>query len=84
MANTYTSLFYHLVFSTKHRLPLVHPDIEQRVWSYIGGIARAHNLTALQVGGIETHIHALYHGEAGPRAERYREMGQVRLIEMDT
>ena len=59
MANTYTSLFYHLVFSTKHRLPLLHQDIEQRVWSYIGGIARAHNLTALQIGGIETHIHAL-------------------------
>lgn len=34
-------------------------DIESRIWSYIGGIARAHSMKALQVGGIEDHIHAL-------------------------
>ena len=34
-------------------------EIEQRVWAFIGGIARAHKMTALQVGGIEDHIHAL-------------------------
>jgi REP element-mobilizing transposase RayT len=33
--------------------------LEQRVWEYIGGIARAHNMTALQVGGVEDHVHAL-------------------------
>ena len=59
MANTYTQLFYHLVFSTKNRLKLIHPEIENRVWSYIGGVARKHDLTALQVGGIEDHIHGL-------------------------
>lgn len=59
MAKTYSSLFYHVVFSTKNRANLVHSDIEQRVWAYIGGIARAHDMTALQVGGIENHAHAL-------------------------
>ena len=59
MANTYTSLFYHVVFSTKNREPFIGPDIEQRVWAYIGGVARQHNMTALQVGGIEDHIHVL-------------------------
>ena len=59
MANTYTSLFYHVVFSTKNREPLIVPDIEQRVWAYIGGVARQHDMTAIQVGGIEDHIHAL-------------------------
>jgi len=59
MANTYTSLFYHIVFSTKGRVPYIKPDIEQRVWEYIGGVARTHKLTALQVGGIDDHIHAL-------------------------
>lgn len=57
MANTYTSLFYHIVFSTKKRVPYIKPEIEQRVWEYIGGIARHHNLTALQIGGIDDHIH---------------------------
>ena len=59
MANTYTSLHYHIVFSTKNREPLISQGIEGRVWSYIGGIARKHRMTALQVGGVEDHIHAL-------------------------
>lgn len=59
MANTYSNLFYHLVFSTKGRMALIHPDIESRVWAFIGGIARKHGIIALQIGGIETHIHAL-------------------------
>lgn len=59
MANTYSSLFYHLVFSTKNRQRWIEPDIETRVWQYIGGIARKHGTTAIQIGGIEDHIHAL-------------------------
>jgi putative transposase len=59
MANTYTSLHYHLVFSTKNRIEWITPDIEKRVWAYIGGIARKHKMTALQVGGVDDHIHAL-------------------------
>ena len=59
MANTYTSLHYHIVFSTKNREPWIVPSIEQRVWEFIGGIARSHKMTALQVGGVEDHIHAL-------------------------
>jgi len=59
MANTYSSLFYHLVFSTKNRKSWIKPEIENRIWSYIGGIARAHNMQAIQVGGIDDHVHAL-------------------------
>ena len=59
MANTYASLHYHLIFSTKNREPWLTPAIEQRTWKFIGGIARAHRMTALQVGGVEDHIHAL-------------------------
>jgi putative transposase len=40
-------------------------DIEQRIWEFIGGIARAHKMSALQVGGVEDHIHALV---TAPRA----------------
>ena len=59
MTNTYTALHYHIVFSTKSRMPLITPDIEQRVWSYIGGVARHHNMVALSIGGFDDHIHAL-------------------------
>ena len=59
MANTYTSLHYHMVFSTKNRIGHLTADIEQRVWAYIGGVVRKHKMTALQVGGYDDHIHAL-------------------------
>jgi len=50
---------YHLTFSTKNREPWILPEVEARLWAYIGGIGRQHKMTALQVGGIEDHIHAL-------------------------
>ena len=59
MANTYTSLYYHVIFSTKNRVTWVNAEIEERVWAYIGGIAGKHRMTALQFGGMEDHIHAL-------------------------
>ena len=59
MANTYTSLHYHVVFSTKNREPWLRQDIEQRVWAYLGGIARENDLKALMIGGIENHVHLL-------------------------
>lgn len=59
MANTYHSLHYHLIFSTKNRAAFIKPEIEQRVWAYLGGVARKHKMTALQIGGFDDHIHAL-------------------------
>ncbi len=40
MANTYTSLNIHYVFSTKNRAPLIVGDLRERLWSFMGGIAR--------------------------------------------
>jgi len=59
MANTYTSLHCHIIFSTKNREPLIRPEIEDRVWSYLGGIAREHDLKPLRIGGIDNHVHLL-------------------------
>jgi putative transposase len=59
MANTYTSLNYHFTFSTRNREPWIAQSIEDRIWEYIGGIARKQKITALQIGGLEDHIHAL-------------------------
>lgn len=59
MANTYSQIYLHFVFSTKNRAELISPDIEKRVWSYIAGVAKHHGMTPIQIGGIETHVHAL-------------------------
>ena len=59
MANTYTALYYHIVFSTNRRERWLTDDLEKRVWAYLGGIARENKMTALQVGGIDDHLHIL-------------------------
>ena len=59
MANTYTSLHYHIVFSTKNREPWLTPDNEERIWKYIGGIARNNGMKTIQVGGFDDHVHIL-------------------------
>jgi REP element-mobilizing transposase RayT len=59
MANTFSQIYFHIVFSTKNRVDLIHPDIEARVWAYLGGIARKHKMTPIQIGGIDNHVHAL-------------------------
>ena len=55
MANTFTSLHYHVIFSSKNREPRIRQDIEQRVWSYLVGIARENDMKAVLVGGILIH-----------------------------
>lgn len=59
MANTYSQIYLHFVFSTKNRAELISSDIEERVWAYIAGVAKRHGMTPVQIGGIETHVHAL-------------------------
>jgi REP element-mobilizing transposase RayT len=59
MANTYTSLHYHVIFSTKNREPWIPSEVEARVWSYLGGIARENNMQPVLIGGIENHVHLL-------------------------
>ena len=59
MANTFTSLHCHVIFSTKNREPWLRADIEERVWAYLGGIARENNIKPVMIGGIENHLHIL-------------------------
>jgi REP element-mobilizing transposase RayT len=59
VANTYTSLHYHVVFSTKNREPWIEEKFEQRIWAYLGGIARENNMNPLLIGGVEDHVHML-------------------------
>ena len=59
MANSYISLYIHYVFSTKERQPLLVPEIQDRVWAYMGGVARKNKMKALAVGGTKDHVHIL-------------------------
>jgi REP element-mobilizing transposase RayT len=49
----------HCVFSTKERRRLITPDLQERLYPYLGGIARENKMKALSIGGVEDHVHAL-------------------------
>ncbi len=59
MAHTYCSLLFHCIFSTKERRKWIAPEIQDRLWAYMGGIAREHQMKALAAGGMEDHAHLL-------------------------
>jgi len=59
MANTYFQLLYHVVWSTKNRLPLIQPAFKERLYEYIGGTLRQKNCCLVEIGGMPDHIHLL-------------------------
>ncbi len=59
MGHSYCSSLYHCIFSTKERGKTIAPDVRDRLWEYMGGVAREHEMTALAVGGTDDHAHLL-------------------------
>jgi REP element-mobilizing transposase RayT len=56
---SYVSAHFHCVFSTKERRPSITPALQERLWPFLGGIARENGMKALRVGGVEDHVHLL-------------------------
>jgi putative transposase len=50
-------LYYHLVWSTKQRLPIITPDKEAELYGYIIGKANYLNCITHAINGTENHIH---------------------------
>ena len=59
MASTYTSLHYHLVFSTKNRVPLIDTEWRGRLHEYLGGTIRGLGGVPETIGGVADHVHIL-------------------------
>jgi REP element-mobilizing transposase RayT len=53
------SVHVHCVWSTKNREPSLHPKLRERLWPYLGGIARENKTKALAIGGAADHVHIL-------------------------
>ena len=59
MSHTYISELVHIVFSTKERAATIAPETQERLWSFLGGIARKNRFKTLAVGGTGNHVHIL-------------------------
>jgi len=56
---SYVSSYFHCVFSTKERRPFITPKLRERLWPFLGGIARQNKMKAIEIGGVEDHVHIL-------------------------
>jgi putative transposase len=57
--HSFSSSLHHCVFATKGREPLLTPEIRERLWPYLGGIARENSMKAIAIGGVADHVHIL-------------------------
>ena len=56
---SYVSSYFHCVFSTVERRPVIPPSLRDRLWPFLGGIARNHEMKAIEIGGVQDHVHVL-------------------------
>lgn len=59
MPHSYSSSLFHVVFSTHQRQNTIHRQFRERLWAFLGGIARKNGMKALAVGGTSDHLHVL-------------------------
>lgn len=57
MPSAYTSLHYHIIFSTKDRRAHITPALQQRLYPCIGGIIRNARGEPIEIGGVADHVH---------------------------
>ncbi|MGC2108667.1 MAG: IS200/IS605 family transposase [Candidatus Korobacteraceae bacterium] len=57
MADTYTKILVHCIFSTKGRQALISEP--EKLWTYLRGIARNRGVDTLAIGGTANHVHIL-------------------------
>ena len=56
---SYVASYFHCVFGTKERRRLITHELRDRLWPFLGGIARQNKMKALEIGGVEDHVHIL-------------------------
>ena len=59
MATTFANLLFHIVNSTKYRRNLITPEVQDRLYEYMGGIIRDQQGIVLEIGGMPDHVHIL-------------------------
>jgi putative transposase len=57
MANTFSQVYLHIVFSTKNREPLIKQSWEETLYKYVSGIITNKGHKPLAINGMPDHIH---------------------------
>ena len=58
---SYTQIYYHIVFSTKNRIPCMTKQKREDLYKYIWGVLTNKNCHLYRINGVEDHLHILTH-----------------------
>lgn len=59
MSHTYVSCDCHCVFGTKGRAAVLNPEMRERLFRCMAGVARKYGIGLIAAGGVANHIHLL-------------------------
>ena len=74
----YAQLFYHLVWSTKDRLPLLTPQVEPIIHNYLRAKAVGLGATVFALNGVEDHVHVV--AAIPPKIAVAKFIGQIKAV----
>src|SRR5205809_7401155 len=57
MPNTYTQLYFHIVFATKYREGSIHPSWREELHKYITGIVQNKGHKMFAINSMPDHLH---------------------------
>lgn len=57
--HSFVSVHVHCVWTTRNRETVLDSKLRERLWPYLGGIARENKIKARAVGGAADHVHIL-------------------------
>ncbi len=60
MGQSLSQLYVHLTFGTKERYPFISEQIEPELHSYMSGILKNKECSALKINSVPDHIHILF------------------------
>ena len=59
MPQSLSQVYLHSVWSTQNRTPMIHSEVEQPLYAYMGGIIKNIGGIPIQINGMPDHIHVL-------------------------
>ena len=59
MADTFSQIYIHLVFSVKERQNVIHKTWREELFKYVSGILKGKDQKVFAIGGMPDHIHIL-------------------------
>ena len=60
MPQSLANVLVHLIFATKHRVPMIRRDLRPPLHGYIAGILANLRCPSLATGGTADHVHCLF------------------------